>query len=162
MRGRIAVAACCVAAPIELDGESHEASFSLTRIASEATASGYELQIIGQSSLFDAQRATGAVTIEDLIVSLPTTKPRKKSSGGGGSRCGVLVRGTRTSDQLNGTGASERLKGGYGDDRIKGRGGDDCISGGPGRDRIAAGSGDDTALVGAKDRVRRCETVKRR
>lgn len=63
--------------PIELDNQSHDVSTSLARIASEATPAGYELQIIGQSNLFDAQRATGVVTISGLEVRLPTTKPRK-------------------------------------------------------------------------------------
>ncbi|MDQ3728638.1 MAG: alpha/beta hydrolase, partial [Actinomycetota bacterium] len=63
--------------PIELDNQSHDVSTSLTRIASEASPAGYELQIIGQSNLFDAQRATGVVTISGLEVRLPTTKPRK-------------------------------------------------------------------------------------
>jgi ABC-2 type transport system ATP-binding protein len=62
--------------PIELDGESHTITTKLVRIASEATAAGYELQILGQSDLFDAQRAAGTVTIDDLNVTLPTTKPR--------------------------------------------------------------------------------------
>jgi ABC-2 type transport system ATP-binding protein len=61
---------------IKLDGESHSVSTKLTRIASVGTEAGYELQILGQSNLFDAQRAAGAVTIEDLRVSLPTTAPR--------------------------------------------------------------------------------------
>ena len=45
-------------------------------IGREATEAGYELQIVGHSDLFDAQRATGAVTVSDLTVGLPTTRAR--------------------------------------------------------------------------------------
>lgn len=62
--------------PIELDGEEHTISTRLTRIASEATEAGYELQLVGQSDLFDAQRAAGAVTVSELSVSLPKTRAR--------------------------------------------------------------------------------------
>lgn len=64
--------------PIRLDGETRTISRSLTRVASVGTASGYELQILGQSDLFDAQRAVGALIVESLRVSLPTTRPRKR------------------------------------------------------------------------------------
>ena len=60
--------------PIELDGAEHTISTRLTRIASDATEAGYELQLVGQSDLFDAQRAAGAVTVSDLSVSLPKTR----------------------------------------------------------------------------------------
>lgn len=63
--------------PIKLDNAEHELKLSLTRIANVAPGAGYELQIVGQSNLFDAQRAIGAVTIEDLKVSLRETKPRR-------------------------------------------------------------------------------------
>jgi ABC-2 type transport system ATP-binding protein len=62
--------------PIKLDGKTHTVSKSLTRVASVATRAGYELQILGQSDLFDAQRAVGAVTVSELDVTLPTTRPR--------------------------------------------------------------------------------------
>ncbi len=64
--------------PIKFDGEDHRKRVSLPRIANVATADGFELQIVSQSSLFDIQRATGAVTFEDLEVRLPITKPRKR------------------------------------------------------------------------------------
>ena len=54
------------------------ARISLTRIANVAPPEGFELQLISQSSLFDIQRAAGAVAISDLEARLPITKPRKR------------------------------------------------------------------------------------
>jgi hypothetical protein len=42
-----------------------------------APDAGFQLQLVGQSDLFDAQRAAGAVTISDLKARLPITKPRR-------------------------------------------------------------------------------------
>ena len=64
--------------PIDFDGEEHEVRISLTRIANVASPEGFELQLISQSSLFDIQRAAGAVAISDLEARLPITKPRKR------------------------------------------------------------------------------------
>ena len=64
--------------PIKLDGEEHTIRAQLTRIANVAPDAGFELQLIGQSNLFDAQRAAGAVTISDLEARLPITKPRTR------------------------------------------------------------------------------------
>ena len=64
--------------PIKLDGKDHTVRAQLTRIANVAPEAGFELQLIGQSDLFDAQRAAGAVTITDLEARLPVTKPRKR------------------------------------------------------------------------------------
>ncbi|HWL64527.1 MAG TPA: hypothetical protein VNP73_00995, partial [Actinomycetota bacterium] len=64
--------------PIDFDGEDHRVRVQLTRIANVAPAAGYELQIVSQSSLFDIQRAAGAVSISDLEARLPITKPRKR------------------------------------------------------------------------------------
>ena len=61
--------------PIRLDGQEHRVSQELVRIAQKASGAGYELQIVGQSNLFDAQRATGAVQISGLEVTLPVTEP---------------------------------------------------------------------------------------
>ena len=61
--------------PIKLDGEEHRVDQELVRIAQKASGAGYELQIVGQSNLFDAQRATGAVQISGLDVRLPVTEP---------------------------------------------------------------------------------------
>jgi len=64
--------------PIKLDGEEHTIRAQLTRIANVAPAAGFQLQLVSQSKLFDAQRAVGAVTISDLDARLPITKPRKR------------------------------------------------------------------------------------
>ena len=64
--------------PIKLDGEDHTIRASLTRIANVAPGAGFELQLVSQSNLFDAQRATGLVSISDLEARLPVTKPRKR------------------------------------------------------------------------------------
>jgi ABC-2 type transport system ATP-binding protein len=65
--------------PIKLDGRTHTIKRTLTRIASVGTPAGYELQILGQSNLFDAQRAAGALTVRSVRVALPTTRSRKRS-----------------------------------------------------------------------------------
>lgn len=61
--------------PIKLDGKKHTLSRRLVRMASRSTAAGYELQIIGQSDLYDAQRSAGVVDISSAKVSLPVRKP---------------------------------------------------------------------------------------
>ena len=60
---------------IRLDGQEHRITQELTRIAQKASGAGFELQIVSQSNLFDAQRATGAVQISDVSVKLPATEP---------------------------------------------------------------------------------------
>ncbi|MDQ2676286.1 MAG: CocE/NonD family hydrolase [Actinomycetota bacterium] len=62
---------------IKVDGKEHAVRAQLTRIANVASAEGFELQLVAQSNLFDAQRFAGAVTISDLDVRLPITKPRR-------------------------------------------------------------------------------------
>jgi ABC-2 type transport system ATP-binding protein len=64
--------------PIKFDGEEHTIRANLTRIANVASPEGFELQLVSQSSLYDIQRAAGAVSISDLVARLPITKPRKK------------------------------------------------------------------------------------
>ncbi len=64
--------------PIKLDGDEHRVRAQLTRIANVAPNAGFQLQLVSQSNLFDAQRAVGAVTISDLEARLPITKPRKR------------------------------------------------------------------------------------
>lgn len=61
--------------PIRLDGQEHRVTQELTRIAQKASGAGFELQIVSQSNLFDAQRATGAVQIAGVSVKLPVTEP---------------------------------------------------------------------------------------
>ena len=60
---------------IELDGQRHQIEVPLERIASEASAQGYELQLIPQSSIYDLQRAAGAVQVESAEVTVPLTAP---------------------------------------------------------------------------------------
>ncbi len=133
--------------PLKLDGQEHSIKTTLTRIANVASSSGFELQLIGQSNLFDGQRAAGAVTIEGLKVKLPITAPRKRVAPG--RHCGAKLKGDGNANTLIGTAASERIRGAGGDDRAKGRGADDCIGGGNGRDRLAGGPGDDRVQGGA-------------
>ncbi|MGH2923647.1 MAG: CocE/NonD family hydrolase [Solirubrobacterales bacterium] len=60
---------------IELDGRTHQVSVPLERIASEPTAAGYELQLVGQTSLYDLQRAVGVVNVQRAEVSVPLSVP---------------------------------------------------------------------------------------
>ena len=68
---------------------------------------------------------------------------------------GSAVRnGTKKANVLRGTGASDRINGKGGNDRINGKGGIDCLDGGPGKDRITGGAGRDRITAGAgNDRV---------
>ena len=63
--------------PLKLDGEEHTIRAQLTRIANVAPDAGFQLQLVAQSNLFDAQRAAGLVTISDLDARLPITQPRR-------------------------------------------------------------------------------------
>jgi uncharacterized protein len=101
------------------------------------------------------------------------------------------LRGRGGRDRINGRGGNDcisggrgrdRLNGGKGADRVGGNGGRDRISGGPGRDLLLGGKGSDVirargggrdrvrcgagrhdvAIVDRRDRVRGCETVRRR
>jgi ABC-2 type transport system ATP-binding protein len=60
---------------IDLDGRIHRVSVPLERIASEPTAAGYELQLVGQTSLYDLQRATGVVNVRKAEVTVPLSAP---------------------------------------------------------------------------------------
>lgn len=98
-----------------------------------------------------------------------------------GNKRGNRVRGTLFGDLIAGRAGADRLTGGAGRDCINGGSGADLLRGGPGRDtlrgstgddRIAArggtrdvvacGPGDDLAVVDRRDRVSRCERVRRR
>ena len=61
--------------PIELDGQARQVTVPLERIASLGTAAGYELQLIPQTTMYDAQRATGVVQVESAKIELPLTAP---------------------------------------------------------------------------------------
>jgi hypothetical protein len=95
--------------------------------------------------------------------------------------CANLQRGDRRANRLAGTVAGDRLLGFRGADRLLGRAGRDCLKGGRGRDRLRGGrgtdllkardgardlvdcgrGGPDRAVVDRRDRVRRCERVRR-
>jgi hypothetical protein len=105
-------------------------------------------------------------------------------------RCRNVIRGTRRGDVLRGTRRGDRivaragagrlrgergrdcLRGDRGPDRLRGGAGRDRLRGGRGADRVSArggvrddvdcGRGRDVAKVDRRDRVRRCETVRRR
>jgi ABC-2 type transport system ATP-binding protein len=78
--------------PISLDGQSHEVEIPLERIASLATGAGYTLQLIPQTTLYDAQRATGAVQVANAEITLPLGSPAAapgEQSGGGSATQGT-------------------------------------------------------------------------
>ena len=89
-----------------------------------------------------------------------------------GSSLGDLLSGLGGNDVLRGLGGADCLKGGKGNDLLIGGPGIDSFSGGPGSDRIQAkdgaresvdcGPGRDSVVADRKDRLRRCERVKRR
>jgi ABC-2 type transport system ATP-binding protein len=68
--------------PIELDGQQHQLTLPLERIASVSTSSGYELQLVPQTSVYDVQRAAGLVQITDATVELPLTRSRRARPAG--------------------------------------------------------------------------------
>ena len=133
--------------PIELDGATRKISIELERIASRSTGAGYELQLIPQTTLYDAQRATGVVNIDNARIELPLTA--------GVGACSHTVKGTKKRNRLKGSNGPDKLLGRGGPDQIKGRQGNDCLKGGPGRDRLRGGDGDDVlkARKGGRDRV---------
>ena len=57
--------------PIKLDGQTHQLSLPMVRVASLSGDSGYTLQITPQTSVYDLQRATGVVDFDSIRVSLP-------------------------------------------------------------------------------------------
>jgi ABC-2 type transport system ATP-binding protein len=61
--------------PITLDGARHTVSLDLERIASRATAAGYRLEVSPQSTVYDVQRAAGAIRFESVEVTLPLAAP---------------------------------------------------------------------------------------
>lgn len=74
---------------------------------------------------------------------------------------GELILGSHKRDKIKGTGRADRIKAGGGRDHVNARGGDDRVTTkGGGRDVVDCGKGDDVAKVDAKDKTRRCETVK--
>lgn len=133
--------------PIDLDGERHQIELPMETVASVSTEAGYELQLLPQTSVYDVQRAAGAVQVESLEVELPLTR----ASAGGCNR----IAGKRGKDRLRGTAGDDCMRGRGGADRLAGRGGDDRLNGGPGNDRLHGGPGDDRLRGGpSRDRLR--------
>jgi ABC-2 type transport system ATP-binding protein len=62
--------------PVTLDGQQHTISRDVELVAGRAPAGGgYTLQLTPSSSLFDLQRSTGAVTFNDVDVTMPLGDP---------------------------------------------------------------------------------------
>jgi hypothetical protein len=93
---------------------------------------------------------------------------RDRMSGGAGNDS---LNGGSSNDTLSGGSGNDTLNGSSGNDRISGGSGKNRYSGGSGNDRINArnrrtervdcGAGRDTATVDRRDKVRRCERVRR-
>jgi ABC-2 type transport system ATP-binding protein len=138
--------------PVALDGDEHQLSIPLERIASRSTPAGYELQIVAGTSVYDVQRSTGFIDVASAHVELPVSEP---VSASGGADCSSPQKGTKGPDEIKGTPGDDAIAGGSGRDRIKGRGGDDCLVGQGGGDRLAGGGGKDLLRAGrGRDRVR--------
>jgi ABC-2 type transport system ATP-binding protein len=164
--------------PVTLDGAEHTLKIPLERMASRSTASGYELQLISDSTVYDIQRSAGLVDFKSAAVTLPVTEPYAQPS----DQCLRYPFGTGEDDHLVGSDGPDCLNGRSGRDVIAAGAGNDDLHGGRGRDRILAGPGDDVIHVakGSRDRVncgpgedkvfvnkkkdrwRHCETVKKR
>ena len=69
--------------PIELDGQSHELTIPLERIASIGTSAGYELELIPQTTMYDAQRATGVVQVDSAQIEIPLAAPVEPATAPG-------------------------------------------------------------------------------
>jgi Ca2+-binding RTX toxin-like protein len=83
-----------------------------------------------------------------------------------------LLAGEAGDDEIEGGRGHDRLSGGPGDDQLNGGYDSDVLDGGPGRDtlisrgggsdRLDCGPGRDVAIADRSDRLRGCETVRRR
>jgi ABC-2 type transport system ATP-binding protein len=78
--------------PVTLDGEQHELTLPLERIASLSTTAGYELQIAPGTSVYDEQRSTGYLDVSQAHVELPVSEP---VGGGSGADCSNPQKGAR-------------------------------------------------------------------
>jgi Ca2+-binding RTX toxin-like protein len=105
-------------------------------------------------------------------------KPRAARAGAGGSD---TIHGGTGNDKVYGAGGADKLFGDAGKDKLFGGGGNDSIDGGAGANTISGGAGNDTvkarngkkdqidcgtgkkdsATVDKRDKVRRCERVRR-
>ena len=100
--------------------------------------------------------------------SLDGARGRDKLKGGAGNDS---LTGGDGNDVLIGGPGKDKLNGGKGDDTLTGNGGKDSLVGGPGNDTINAkdgitelvrcGSGKDRVKADRKDRLSRCESVRR-
>ena len=65
-----------------------------------ATGAGYTLQLIPQTTLYDAQRATGAVQVANAEITLPlgspAAAPKEQSGAGGRASQGAEGKSTKT------------------------------------------------------------------
>jgi ABC-2 type transport system ATP-binding protein len=62
--------------PVTLDGQQHSIPRDLEMVAARAPAGGgYTLQLTPSSSLYDMQRSAGAVTLNNIVVSMPLGDP---------------------------------------------------------------------------------------
>jgi ABC-2 type transport system ATP-binding protein len=138
--------------PVKLDGEQHELTMPLERIASRSTPQGYELQIVAGTTVYDIQRSAGFIDVAEAHVTLPVSEP--VGGGGDGPDCTSPEKGTNGKDRIRGTEGPDAIAGGAGRDRLKGRAGDDCLAGQTGGDRLGGGRGEDL-LKGGKgsDRI---------
>ena len=158
--------------PITLDGEQHEISLPLERIASRSPKAGYSLQIVPQTSVYDGQRAAGTIDFHSIDITLPVdlgvdlggaspggTKNRRP--GIPSRRVGkchgldATITGTRGDDVITGTRGRDVIASLAGSDAISGLGGRDVLCSGRGRDSVVAGAGNDRVFAGGgRDRVR--------
>ena len=68
--------------PVTLDGQSHSISRDLELVAGRAPAGGgYTLQLTAASSLYDLQRSAGAVTFNNIDVTMPLGNPSSGAPG---------------------------------------------------------------------------------
>ena len=93
--------------PLTLDGQRHEVSFPLERIASLPAAEGYELQLIANTNVYDAQRGAGVVDFERIRVSLPLIGTAAAGGGdGAGDGSGGGAGGGGDAEEQDGGGGS--------------------------------------------------------
>ena len=152
--------------PITLDGEEHEVSLPLERIASRSPKGGYSLQIVPQTSVYDGQRAAGTINFSSIDISLPVDLPGELPLVGGSGTSGPLRRpgdrvrtlrchglkatitGTRRADVIRGTSRRDVIVARRGNDTIRARGGRDVVCAGAGKDRLLGGAGGDRLYGG--------------
>ena len=156
--------------PITLDGQEHELSLSLERIATKPTSAGYSLQIVPQTSVYDGQRAAGRVDLRSIDIELPLagsgvgtsvlsatgqsqtqTQPARRRATRRPTCRGLsaTIVGTPGADVINGTRRRDVIVALGGNDTIVGRRGNDIVCAGAGRDAVLGQRGED-ALSGGK------------